>query len=108
MSREAFGAQFDSEASTVYQWEYGRSIPLLPKLLAIATYFNVSLDSILNGKLQGSTMLERRLSAGDDSEEFDVASSDYTGRVIAQFNSLSNSGKERLLGYLDALSRLEE
>ena len=106
MSREAFGELFDSHESTVYQWECGRCVPLLPKLLAIANYFGVSLDIILSGKLHGNSTLEKRLSTAEKAGKFGVADYDYTGRVIAQFNSLSDNSKERLLGYLDALSKL--
>lgn len=106
LSRKDFGRLFNSEESTVYQWEYGRSIPRLSKLIAISSYFDISLDVILSGRIsKDGNMLEKRIASVDMSEGPVADDFRYTARFMAQFNALSSYGKERLIGYLDALCR---
>ncbi len=106
LSRKEFGEQFNSKDCTVYQWECGRCIPMLSKLLEISQYFNVSIDSIIKGKTPSETMLEKQLNnLSTQKEQFSMYDSSDTNRFIAQFNSLPDTHKERLLGYLDALSK---
>ncbi len=95
LSRKEFGDLFNSKENTVYKWECGNCVPMLSKLFAISQYFNVSIDSILTGKMFDNLDIPER------SNLFDLS---YTGQVITQINSLTNNQKERLLGYLDALS----
>lgn len=83
---------------------------MLSKLMAISRYFNVSLDSILSGETIGGTVLEKRINntCAEKPEQISISNKNYTGRIIAQFNSLTDSHKERLVGYLEALLKMED
>jgi transcriptional regulator with XRE-family HTH domain len=105
LSRTEFGGLFNSKESTVYEWESGRSIPRLAKLINISAYFSVSLDCLLNGRMACEGVLEERLSQTAETETFEIARSHGAGQLVAKFNSLSSRRKERLIGYLDALYR---
>lgn len=105
LSRREFGKLFHSRESTVCEWENGHCIPRMLKLMNISVYFGVSLDCILSGKATGESMLEEILSKVDEAEPSEPVRSYYAGQFIAQFNSLPNKHKERLIGYLDALGR---
>lgn len=110
LSRKEFGKKFGSKENTVYQWECGRFAPKLPKLLAISQYYNVSLDSIVCGRTHGGSILEKRINSASaaNPESFYKFEKDYTDQIMTQFNALSDIHKERLIGYLDALSKVEE
>jgi len=100
LSRKRFGSLFDSEESTVYQWEHGYCVPRLVKLMNVSMYFGVSLDCLLCGKAMNDHMLEKQLC-----ESNDLPFPDSASRIISRYNALSASDKDRLIGYLDALSR---
>ncbi len=110
LSRKEFGKRFGSKENTVYQWECGRFAPKLPKLLAISQYYNVSLDSIVCGRALGESILEKRINSAStvNPESSDILERNYTDQIMAQFNALTNTHKERLIGYLDALSKVED
>ena len=103
LSRREFGELFRSKESTVYQWEYGYCIPRTTKLMNISAHFGISLDCILCGRAEKGNALEKLLCG---TEEPDRAASFYSAnRIIGQLNALPDQYKERLIGYLDALSR---
>ena len=52
----------------------------------------------------GQSVLEESLSLISRDNEYVHARARGTGQLIRQYNSLSDKNKERLLGYLDALS----
>lgn len=103
LSRERFGCLFDSEEGTVYHWENGNCIPRTVKLMNISMYFDISLDCILCGRVMNDNMLEKQLCVSND-----FPFSHGLGRIIRQYNALSSPNKERLMGYLDALSLCAE
>lgn len=107
LSRVEFGRLFSSKESTVCTWEYGGSIPRLAKLICISAYFGVSLDGILNGKAANNSMLEQLLCRSEKPRltKPDCSQAYYAGRIIGQFNDLTDRHKERLIGYLEALIR---
>jgi transcriptional regulator with XRE-family HTH domain len=100
LSRKMFGNLFDSEAGTVYQWEYGYCVPRLVKVMNISMYFGISLDCILCGRAADNNLLENQI-CGPNPTPF----SSGAGRIVNRYNALSSHDKDRLLGYLDALSR---
>jgi len=89
----------------VYEWEKGRCIPRLFKLVNISAYFGVSLDCLINGKQADGNILEEWLSRAEESETIADVNFRSTGRLISRFHSLPTGQKERLIGYLDALCR---
>lgn len=105
LSRERFGRLFDSEEGTVGAWETGRCVPRLAKLISISIYFDISLDCLLSGKAMGESLLEESLSLIFRDNAYVRARARGTGQMISRYNSLSDKNKERLVGYLDALSR---
>jgi hypothetical protein len=50
-------------------------------------------------------LLEKLLSGAVPTDPYGFASASQTGLLLIQFNTLSKQHKERLLGYLDALTR---
>ena len=92
---------FSSRESSVRQWEHGYCIPRLIKLMNISMYFGVSLDCILCGRPVNDSLLELHLSGADENQDILPP----IKKLISKFNALSDSRKERILGYLDALSR---
>jgi len=66
----------------------------------IAMYFGISLDCIICGKFADDNTLEKRLCGSND---FPLSSG--ISRIISRYNALSDSDKDRLTGYLDALLR---
>ena len=99
LSRKAFGALFRSKESTVYQWEQGFCIPRLAKLINISVHFGISMDCILCGRAANDNMLEKHLC-----EPSDFPFAGGVSYVMKRYQALSAGGKERLIGYLDALS----
>ena len=100
-----FGSLFCSKEGTVYEWEKGRSVPMLFKLINISAYFGVSLDCLVNGKTAGDNVLEARLVQPMRAEAFESVLAQGFGRVMSRFHTLPSHNKERLVGYLDALCR---
>jgi transcriptional regulator with XRE-family HTH domain len=100
LSRLDFGKLFNSEESTVYQWERGYCVPRLVKLFNISGYFGLSLDCILRGKAISDNALEKNLSG--------IAEPIFLhneGQFLSKFLTLSDHNRERMMGYLDALYR---
>ncbi|MCL2030806.1 MAG: helix-turn-helix domain-containing protein [Oscillospiraceae bacterium] len=100
LTKKDFGTLFRSKESTVYQWENGCCVPRLAKLINIATYFGISLDCILCGRVVNDHILESHLCGLGE-----LPFSSATSRIISRYNTLSARDRERLIGYLDALSR---
>jgi len=86
----------------VYEWENGRCVPQILKLMNMAMYFGVSLDCILIGRKIGQNVLEEKLSRVAETEKPDDAAC-HPGELLIRFNALSDLRRERLIGYLDAL-----
>jgi transcriptional regulator with XRE-family HTH domain len=100
LSRKRFGNLFGSEESTVCQWEHGYFVPRLVKVMNISTYFGISLDCILCGRAVNDNVLEKQLCESGSPRVHAGA-----GRIINLYNALSDSDKDRLTGYLEALSQ---
>ena len=49
MSQESFAALFGVSRQSVQKWESGASVPELDKIIKIAKYFGVTVDSVLFG-----------------------------------------------------------
>jgi len=104
-SRKNFGKVFHTKHSTVYEWENGRCIPRMGKLLSIALYFNISLDCLIKGEAKAGNRLEEMLcSLGENDRPLPTDALSST-LLISRFHSLPSNQKERLLGYLEALVR---
>ena len=101
LSRMEFGKLFQSKESTVYQWEHGYCIPRLVKLMNISVHFGVSLDCILHGKAANDNVLEKQMCK----TEAKPALTYNANGITAQLNALPARHRERLIGYLDALTR---
>ncbi len=67
----------------------------------ISVYFGVSLDCLLCGRAANGNATEKALCA----EEHPQYIPGGAGQVMRQFNALPKHHKERLMGYLDALSK---
>ena len=89
----------------MYEWEKGRSVPMLFKLMNIAAYFGVSLDCLVNGKVANDNALEARLLQAEEAEALGTAQALGVSRLMSRFHALPGHNKERLVGYLDALYR---
>lgn len=74
--------QLGMSTGTIAKWKEG-SIPNGETILKFSQYFNTSTDYLLTGKLQSSDLCK-------DEIEF-----------LGLFRSLPESGKERVLGYIE-------
>jgi transcriptional regulator with XRE-family HTH domain len=102
LSRKDFGKLFHSGESTVYHWEHGYCTPKLVKLIHISMHFGVTLDCLLCGRAAKDDALEKQLC--ETAEPAKPVSSYSASRMTSHFNALPSEQKERLIGYLDALS----
>ena len=89
----------------MYEWETGRNIPRLYKMIDIAACFGISLDCLINGKVTGGNAMETRLIQPKGTDVFEAANELGLGQLVSRFHSLPNRFKERLIGYLDSLCR---
>lgn len=64
-------------------WKTGRANPSADAIIKIATYFSVSTDYLLTGKVQSSDLC------------------DAERELLTLFRSLPDDGKERVKGYID-------
>jgi transcriptional regulator with XRE-family HTH domain len=92
--------------STVCEWENGRCVPRLAKLVNISACFGVSLDSILCGRPAYGNELEALVCATQEPAAAQSGSNYMSaGKLLRLFQTLPDRDKERLAGYLDALCR---
>ncbi len=96
MSQKEFSERTGIKQSTISEWKKNKTNPSSDKILGICQVLDVSPQWLLSG-------VDPAASRKNNHEYYVIDSNTDTGSLIAKFNQLDKSSRERLMGYITAL-----
>lgn len=97
MSQKEFAELAGIRQSTISEWKKNRTNPSSDKILAICKALDVSPEWLLSG-------VDPAASRGKNQEYYVVDAETETGFMVEGFNKLDKSRRDRLMGYIEALT----
>ena len=97
MSQKEFAELAGIKQSTISEWKKNRTNPSSDKILAICKALDVSPEWLLSG-------VDPAASRGKNQEYYVVDVKTDTGLMVEGFNKLDKSRRDRLMGYIEALT----
>lgn len=97
MSQKEFAELAGIRQSTISEWKKNRTNPSSDKILAICKALDVSPEWLLSG-------VDPAASRGKNQEYYVVDVETDTGFMVEGFNKLDKSRRDRLMGYIEALT----
>ncbi len=97
MSQKEFAELAGIKQSTISEWKKNQTNPSSDKILGICRALDVSPEWLLSG-------VDPAASRGKNQEYYVVDVHTNTGVMIEVYNKLNKSQRDRLLGYMEALS----
>ncbi len=97
MSQKDFSEKTGIPQSTISDWKKKRTNPASDKIMVICSALGVSPEWLLSG-IKGE---------GDRADSLDwyvIDRNSEVGIIIDKYNNLNNSQRDRLMGYIEALS----
>ena len=101
MSQKEFGLKAGIQPSTISEWKKNRTNPSSDKILAICRTLDVSPQWLLSG-------IEPAAGRISSQEYYIIDLTTETGALVAEFNRLDKQSRDRVLGYLHAMSELHD
>ena len=101
MTQREFAERAGVRQSTISEWKKNRTNPSSDKILAICRALDVSPEWLLSG-------VDPAASRGKNQEYYVVDLDTDTGTLVSEFNKLDQSQRDRLMGYLAALSSMNQ
>lgn len=101
MSQKVFSEMTGIPPSTISEWKKNKTNPSSDKIMAICEALNVSMDWLLSGVDGAGSREESR-------EYYTVKKNTDMGRLIAYYNKLSPTYRERMMGYAEAYASLDK
>ena len=99
MSQKEFAEKAGVQQSTISEWKKNKTNPSSDKILSICKALDVSPEWLLSG-------VDPAASRGKNQEYYTVDIHTDTGELISDFNKLNKAQRDRVLGYVNALSSL--
>ena len=96
MSQKEFSERTGIKQSTISEWKKNKTNPSSDKILGICQVLDVSPQWLLSG-------VDPAASRMNNHEYYVIDSNTDIGSLIAKFNQLDKSSRERLMGYITAL-----
>ena len=101
MTQKEFAKKAGIQESTISEWKKNRTNPSSDKILAICKALDVSPEWLLSG-------VDPAASRGKNQKYYVVDVETDTGVLVAAFNRLEKSQRDRILGYVEAFADLKE
>ena len=95
MTQKDFAEKAGIQQSTISEWKKNRTNPSSDKILAICKALDVTPQWLLSG-------VDPAASRGRNQEYYVVDVNTDTGVLVAEFNQLEKSQRDRILGYVSA------
>lgn len=99
ITQKEFSEKAGIGQSTISDWKTKKTNPSSDKIMLISEILGVSAEELLSGK----DTVHRK---GRDSEVYVIDKDSEIGRIVTNYGELDSAGRERLLGYLNALTEL--
>ena len=97
MTQKEFARRAGVKQSTISEWKKNKTNPSSDKILGICSALDVSPEWLLSG-------VDPAASRGKNQEYYVIHVQTDTGMMIEKVNRLGKGQRDRLLGYLEALS----
>ena len=101
MTQKEFAEKAGIQQSTISEWKKNKTNPSSDKILAICKALDVTPQWLLSG-------VDPAASRGRNQEYYVVDIDTDTGVLVAEFNQLEKSQRDRLLGYVSALLSIKD
>ena len=101
ITQKEFAAKAGIKESTISEWKKKRTNPSSDKILAICRALDVSPEWLLSG-------VDPAESRGKNQVYYVVDVNTESGILLEEFNKLDKSQRNRILGYVEALSTLQK
>ena len=100
MTQKEFSESTGILPSTVSEWKKNKTNPSSDKILSICRTLDVSPEWLLSG-------VDPAASRGKNHEYYVVDVSTDTGILVSEFNKLDRTQRDRILGYVEALTSIK-
>lgn len=101
MSQKEFAEKVGIQQSTISEWKKNKTNPSSDKIMAICKALDVSPEWLLSG-------VDPAASRGKNQEYYVIDINTDTGKLVAEFNKLDKSQRDRILGYVEAFASLKK
>ena len=101
MTQKEFAESTGILQSTISEWKKNKTNPSSDKILTICTALDVTPEWLLSG-------VDPAASRGKNQLYYVIDVNTESGHLIAEFNKLDKSRRDRLIGYAAALSAMKE
>ena len=99
MSQKEFAKKAGLRQSTISEWKKNKTNPASDKILAICKALDVSPEWLLSG-------VDPAASRGKNQMYYVIDVHTDTGSLVAEFNKLDRAQRDRILGYVEAVTEL--
>ena len=99
MSQKEFAKQVGIKESTISEWKKNKTNPSSDKILAICKALDVTPEWLLSG-------VDPAASRSKNQTYYVIDVDTDTGRLVAEYNKLEKSQRDRILGYVEAFSSM--
>ena len=99
MSQKEFVKKAGLQQSTISEWKKNKTNPASDKILAICKALDVSPEWLLSG-------VDPAASRGKNQMYYVIDVHTDTGSLVAEFNKLDRAQRDRILGYVEAVTEL--
>ena len=99
MTQKEFSEKTAILPSTISEWKKNKTNPSSDKILSICRALDVTPEWLLSG-------IDPAASRGKNQLYYVIDTKTETGLLIAEFNKLNKSSRDRVLGYVSALSAM--
>lgn len=101
MTQREFSARTGIKPSTISEWKKNKTNPSSEKIMPICEALDVTPDWLLSG-------IDAAASREKSRDYYTVKKDTDMGRLIAYYNKLAPMFRERVMGYAEAYSGLDE
>ena len=99
MSQKEFAKKAGLRQSTISEWKKNKTNPASDKILAICKALDVSPEWLLSG-------VDPAASRGKNQMYYVIDVHTDIGSLVAEFNKLDRAQRDRILGYVEAVTEL--
>ena len=99
MTQKEFAKRTGILESTISEWKKNKTNPASDKILVICKALDVSPEWLLSG-------VDPAASRGRNQKYYVIEIGTETGKLVAEFNRMDSSHRERILGYVDAYANI--
>ena len=101
MTQKEFSDETGILPSTISEWKKNKTNPSSEKILPICKALDVSPEWLLSG-------VDPAASRGKNHAYYVINVETDTGKLVAEYNKLEKSQRDRILGYVEAFSSMME